>query len=84
MPPSTPFIDRESGTLDTVQIRYEAVPLAKLVALVAAVALVPRWIATEIGLFPGVFALLAQFVVAVGSSVVLLYVIARGIQLAEE
>lgn len=83
MSPSSPFIDRESGTLDTVQIRYEAVPLAKLVAVVAAVALVPHWTATETGLIPGVFAFLAQFVVAVGSSIVLLYVITRAIQLAE-
>lgn len=84
MSTSTPFIDRESRELDTGQLRYEAVPLAKLVGLVAAVALLPYWISTETGLFPGVFAFLAQFVVAVGSSLVLLYVITRAIQLAEE
>lgn len=84
MSTSTPFIDRESDSLDTDQIRDEAVPLTKLIGLVTLIALVPHWVATETGLFPGVFEFLAQFVLAVGSSIVLLYVITRAIQLAAE
>lgn len=85
MPSSPPFVDSETGELNTSRIVAEAIPLAKLVGLVAAVALVPLLplllgIRSGIGL---VFTLAGQFVLAVGSGVVLTYVVARGIQLAE-
>lgn len=84
MSPSTPFFDRTSGSLDTAQILREAIPLAKLVALVAVAALVPFAIGATIEVFAVLFTALAQFVLAVGSCLVLLYVVTRAIQLAEE
>lgn len=80
-----PFIDHEKGSLDTDQIRAEAFPLAGLVALVAGVALIPY---VFVLLFAGnsaigiLFTVIAQLVLAVGTGIVLMYVIARGIQLA--
>lgn len=88
MQPSTPFVDPESGELDTDQIIYEAVPLAKLVALVGVVALVPFALtvlfAEALALTPAlatVFSVATQFVLAVGGALVLMYVVARGTQL---
>jgi hypothetical protein len=83
MSPSRPFIEQPSGTVDTNQLLREAIPLAKLIGLVAVVALGPFGLAVMLGAFQSLFTLLAQFVLALGGSVVLLYVIARGIQLAE-
>lgn len=86
MAKSTPFIDRDSGGLDTDQIRSEAYPLAGLIALFVGLALIP---------FVGVFALggnsgialiltvVSRLILAVGAGIVLMYVIARGIALAE-
>lgn len=79
-----PFIDHTTGTLNTDQIIKESIPLSKLIAAVGVVALLPFAIATTFGLFERVFILLTQFVLAVGSGIVLLYVITRWIQLAEE
>lgn len=84
MPPDSPFIDPRTGSIDVEAVLREAIPLAKLVALVAVVALVPFAISSTLGVFSTTFAILAQFVLAVGSGVVLLYVVARGIRLAEE
>ena len=86
MPPSTPFVDQSTGALDTRQILLEAIPLAKLIGLFVAIALVPL---TVVFLFGGnsvlgaLLMVVAQFVLAVGSAVVLLYVIARAIRLAD-
>jgi len=81
---SPPFIDPETGALDGGQIRNEVFPLAALVVLFGALALlvflVPLLLTGE-----SVIGLIAsQFVIAVGVGMVLLYVVARGIQLAEE
>jgi hypothetical protein len=86
MPPTRPFVDPVTGTLDTDQILTEAVPLGKLVGLFVAVAFVPLTLAFLLGggLVGALFALAAQFVLAVGAGVVLLYVVIRGIHLAEE
>jgi len=84
MSSSPPFIEQPSGAVDTAQLLREAISLAKLIGLVAVVALGPFVLAVTLGIFQQLFMLLAQFVLAVGGSVVLLYVIARGIQLAEE
>jgi hypothetical protein len=90
MAPSTPFVDPDTGRIDTDQLLAEALPVAKLVAIVVAVALVPFLVGTllnvGLGLTPPVgalFVFLAQFVLAVGTGVVLLYVVARGTALAE-
>lgn len=67
--------------LDGEHIWTEAVPLAKLVAVLA---LVPVAFAVTFGTFPRILMLVAQFILAVGTGIVLLYIVARGIQLAEE
>ena len=87
MAPSIPFVDRRTGSIDTGQVLAEAMPLAKLVGLVAAVALIPFLLVFFIGghsVIGAIFAVVGQFVLAVGSGLVLMYVAARAIQLADE
>lgn len=85
MSPTRPFFDTERGIVDDEQILSEAIPLAKLVAFFGVIALVPFGLAfvffgnSIIAVFLG---FVGQFVLAIGTGVVLLYVIARGIQLA--
>lgn len=80
-----PFIDRESGGLDTDQMLQEAYPLVGLILLFAGLALIPFMLTlllfgnTVLGLG---FSFLTQLVLAVGAAIVLMYVIARAIQLA--
>jgi len=81
----------DGDELDSGAVWREAVPLARLVAVVGAVALVPvtlQWLVVEtLGLVPVTTALLSvatQFVLAVGTGVVLLYVVVRGIRLADD
>lgn len=75
----------DGDELDSGAVWREVVPLARLVAVVGAVALVPvvlQWLVVEtLGLAPLLSTLLGlatQFVLAVGGAVVLLYVVARG------
>ena len=85
--PSTPFVDRTDATLDIPQIIAEAIPLAKLAGLFSVVAVVPFALAVLLGPGSGLgmlLAFLAQFVLAVGTGVVLMYVIARGMHLSGE
>jgi hypothetical protein len=86
MSDARPFIDPETGSLDTDRILAEVYPLTGLVALFAGVALVPYLVALFVGRSPFgvVFTILAQFVLAIGAGIVLMYVVARGIQLAED
>ena len=82
--PSPPFVDRGTGELDTRQLIAETIPLAKLVGVVGVAALVPLT-PLLLGIRSGaglVFTLAAWFVLAVGSGLVLMYVVARGTQLA--
>lgn len=87
MSPSPPFVDHSTGTIDTTQILVEAIPLAKLVGVFVALALVPFGLVfftlgnSALG---AIFTVVAQFVLAIGSGVVLMYVIARGMQLADQ
>jgi hypothetical protein len=83
MSASPPFIDHSSGTLDTDKIITESIPLTKLIGLVGVVALIPFAIASTFRIFEGLFMLFTQFMLAVGSGIVLLYIITRAIQLAE-
>lgn len=82
-----PFINQDTGALDTNQIRAEAFPLAGLVALFAGLALIPF---IFVFVFAGnsalgvLFTIVTQFILVVGTGIVLMYVIARGIQLAGE
>ncbi|MFB6096315.1 MAG: hypothetical protein ABEJ74_02880 [Haloferacaceae archaeon] len=86
MPSVRPFIDAESGGLDTDQIWNEALPVAGLVALFGGLALLPFLLVV---VFAGnsalgvLFTIVSQFVLAVGAAVVLIYVVARGVQLAD-
>ncbi|WP_336358144.1 hypothetical protein [Haloarcula sp. CGMCC 1.6347] len=85
--PSGPFIDSATGDVNTAQIISEAVPLAKLIGVFVAGSLVPYAIVffgSESSALGALLALLGDFILAVGAGVVLMYVIARGIQLAGE
>ncbi|GAA0201517.1 hypothetical protein ACFFQF_01825 [Haladaptatus pallidirubidus] len=87
MPPSTPFVDRRTGTIDTTQILVEAIPLAKLIGVFVAIALIPfavGFLLGEYSILDVLFTLAGQFVLAVGAGTVLIYSVARGSQLASE
>jgi len=91
MSTARPFFLQSSGELDTDRILYEAIPLAKLVAAVGLVALVPVFlrvllsdlfgVASALGLL---LTLATQFVLAVGTGIILMYVVVRAIQIAED
>ena len=84
MAPTPPFVGG-SGALDTTQIRTEAYPIAGLIALFGGLALVPLGVIFLVGGGSPIgflFMLLAQFILAIGTGVILMYVIARAIQLA--
>jgi hypothetical protein len=87
MPSDPPFVDLASGSLDTDQLRREAIPIASLFALFAGLALVPFGLSfafaagnSALGVL---LAVAGQFVLAVGAAVVLLYVVTRAQQLAD-
>lgn len=84
MSPPSLFLDGEGG-LDIDQIVAESIPIAYLIAAFGAVALVPFLLGFLLG--PGsvglLFVVLGQFVLAVGTAVVLLYVVTRALQLHE-
>lgn len=87
MPSSPPFVDPSTATLDFYQIARESILLAKLVGLFVAIALAPMTVAFVLGGnsgFGALFALLAQFILAVGSGVVLIYAVSRGVTFAME
>jgi hypothetical protein len=84
---SPPFIDQASGELDLGQIRAEVFPLAALIVLFGGMALLVFLIMLLIGgnsLLTGLLTVVSQFILAVGTGIVLMYVIARGIQLADD
>lgn len=83
---SPPFIHPDSGELDFAQIRAELFPLAGLIVLFGATALLGFLLVLLVGgnpLLTGLLTVVSQFVLAVGTGIVSMYVIARGIQLAE-
>ena len=91
MSPSRPFFISDSGELDTEQLIDEAVPLAKLIGAVGTVAvalLFLRFVFVGVlGFIPGVeilFTLVIQFVLAVGTGLVLIYIIVRSNDLHNE
>ena len=87
MPPSTPFVDQGTGTIDATQILVEAIPLAKLIGVFVVISLVPLTMAFLLGnnaLAGVVFSLVGQFILAVGAGIVLMYTISRAIQLSTE
>ena len=80
-----PFINPERGTLNTAQIRTEAYPLAGLVMLFGALALIPFVLSlfVRVSALSTLFTIIALFVLAIGTGLVLIYVVARGTQLAD-
>lgn len=91
MSPSRPFFAASSGELDTEQLIGEALPLARLIGSIGVVALIPLFlqffVVEMIGIFPQLEILLSlavQFILAVGTGIVLMYVIIRSHQLMDE
>lgn len=86
MPSSPPFIEPDTGALDYAHVRVEAFRLAGLIGLFAGLALIPFVLVvlvagnSALGLL---FTVLAQFILAIGAGIVLMYVVARAIQLTE-
>ncbi|WP_435115602.1 hypothetical protein [Halolamina sp. C58] len=83
---SPPFIDPESRELDLAQVRAEIFPLAGLIVLFEGAALLLFLITLLVAgnsLLGGVLTVISQFILAVGTGIVLMYVVARGIQLAD-
>jgi hypothetical protein len=78
------FIDPSTGSLDLDEILCEAKPIARLIGLFTAIALLPRLLEYFVGEPFGIpiYSLVAHLVVAIGTGVVLLYVITRSIHLA--
>ena len=82
-----PFVDRESGELDLGRIRAEVFPLAGLILLFGALALLVFLLTLLVAgnsILGGFLVVVTQFILAVGTGIVLMYVVARGIQLADE
>jgi len=82
MASSPPFVDPDAKTVDFRQLLHESVPLFVLVGLVGVLTWLPLFVGGGLGATPLLFTLVRQLLLAVGSALVLLYVIARGIQLA--
>jgi hypothetical protein len=84
MSSTPPFVDPESNELNIAQIVTEAVPILGLVVLFGLLAALSFLLGTLFGSPLGLgFLIVTQLILAVGTGIVLLYVIARGIQLAE-
>ncbi len=91
MSPSRPFFDPDTGELDTVQLIEEAIPLTRLIGAIVLVALVPLLFRV---IFQGLlgltsalgflYILASQFILAVGTGLVLTYVIVRANQMIDE
>ncbi|MFC4249659.1 hypothetical protein ACFOZ7_22450 [Natribaculum luteum] len=90
MSPPKPFFTSPSEELNTAQILDEALPLAKLIGAVVIVAFLPILalqlieFVVEFSILRLVFVLAAQFILAVGSGIVFLYIIIRANQLLDE
>ncbi|KAA9397899.1 hypothetical protein Har1130_06540 [Haloarcula sp. CBA1130] len=87
MPSTRPFVDPATGELNTALLLSEIVPLAKLIGVFVAGSLVPYTIVffgSESSVLGALLALVGDFILAVGAGIVLLYVVARGIQLSSE
>lgn len=91
MSPSRPFFEPPSGELDTEQIFDEALPLGKLIGAIGVIALIPvllRILLLDlIGITPVIeviFTLAVQFILAIGTGLVLIYVIMRSNQLINQ
>lgn len=84
---SPPFIDPESGELDFRQILTEVFPLVGLIVLFGGLSLLTFLILVLVAgsAIDGIIlAIISQVILAVGVGIMLMYIIARGIQLAED
>jgi hypothetical protein len=85
--PSDPFFTSD-GTVDTGAVLSEAIPLARLVGLFAAVSLLPFVAGIAAfdanSLVGSAFVAVGQLVLAVGAGVVLLHVIVRARHLSAD
>jgi hypothetical protein len=82
---SPPFVDAETSAIDTAQPLVEIVPLARLILVFVGIAFVPLALTFFVlgdSIVGVVVTALAQFVLAVGTGIVLMYAVARGIDLA--
>ncbi|QSG15968.1 hypothetical protein [Halapricum desulfuricans] len=89
MSSSPPFVDMDTGTFDFEQIWREAYPILGLVLLFGVLGLLPFYVGASFTVSYGVGSLigsvltwLGQLILAVGSGIVLMYVIVRAIQLS--
>lgn len=81
---SRPFVEPD-GSIDRSQVLEEAQALASLVGLVFVAAIVSLLLTLIGSVIPGlgmVFMALGYVIVAIGSGIVLMYIIARGMQLS--
>lgn len=88
MSPSPPFVDIDTGTFDFEQIWREAYPIVGLVLLFGILGLLPLYVGASFtvshgSLIGSVLTWLGQLILAVGSGIVLLYIIVRAIQLSD-
>lgn len=86
MSSSTPFVDIETGTLDFGQIWRETYPILGLILLFGILGVIPLYLGRglEFGSLLGTgLALIGQLIFAVGSGIVLMYIIVRAIQLSD-
>jgi len=90
MSPPPPFVDIDTGTFDFEQIWREAYPILGLVLLFGIPGLLPLYVGASFTVSHGLGSLigsvltwLGQLILAVGSGIVLMYVIVRAIQLSD-
>jgi len=90
MSPSPPFVDMDTGTFDFEQIWQEAYPILGLVLLFGVLGLLPFYVGASFtvsygpaSLIGSVLTWLGQLILAVGSGIVLMYIIVRAIQLSD-
>ena len=87
MASSPPFVDQETERIDRTQVLAEATSLAELIGLIVAIALIPFAFVVLLGGHSGfsmILMFVTQFILAVGSGIVLIYCIARAIQITSE
>ena len=82
--PNPPFVEPGTFSVGFDALRREAVPITALVALFGGLALLPFAVGFAVGgsVFALLFFVVGQFVLAVGTAMLLLYVVTRGVQLA--
>ena len=81
-----PFVNPATNELDLHQIWNEALPVLGLVVLFGSLALLPYLVVVVVfegTVISSILMAFTQLVLAVGASIVLMYVVARAIQLSD-